>query len=155
MPRFEISTHINQPPDVVHQAFIDPDNAVQWTKDLVKFEVVSGKADQAGAVAHLHYNQKGKSYIMEDVLEYCEPGRKYISRVSGGGLSARVEVTIDAADGGTDITMVWARTGQNLIIKVILWLMRRKIKRGAQEELDTFKELVETHGARFPQELQD
>ncbi|MFC1951084.1 SRPBCC family protein [Chloroflexota bacterium] len=150
MPKFEITTHINQAPEVVHQAFIDPDNALQWTKDLVKFEVVSGNGEEAGAVAHLHYNQKGKSYIMEDVLEYCEPGRKYISCVSGGGLSARVETTIDPADSGTDITMIWAGTGQNLIIKVILWIMRRKIKRGAQEELDTFKNLTETHGSRFP-----
>ena len=150
MPRFEIKTHINQPPEIVHQAFIDPDNSVQWMQDLVKFETIKGKADEAGAVAHLHYSQKGKSYILEDVLEYCESGRKYISRVSGGGLSANVDVSIDPANGGTDITMIWIGIGKNLIIKVILWLMRRKIKRGAQTELETFKRLVEAHGARFP-----
>ena len=150
MPKFHISTHINRPPEVVHQAFIDPDNSVQWMQDLVKFETIRGKADEAGAVAHLHYNQKGKSYILEDVLEYCEPGRKYISQVSGGGLSAHVEISIDPAEGGTDITMIWNGTGKNLIIKVMLWLMRGKIKRGAQAELETFKRLVEAHGAIFP-----
>ncbi len=150
MPKFQISTHINQPPDIVHQAFIDPDNSVQWMQDLVRFETIKGKADEAGSVAHLHYNQKGKSYIMEDVLEYCEPGRKYISRVSGGGISAHVDISIDPSDGGTDITMIWDGTGRNLLIKLILCLMRRKIKRGAQAELETFKRLVEAHGARFP-----
>jgi hypothetical protein len=150
MPKFEISTHINQPSDVVHQAFIDPDNSVQWMQDLVRFETIRGKPDEAGAVAHLHYNQKGKSYILEDVLEYCEPGRKYISRVSGGGLSAHVDISIDPIKGGTDIAMTWDGTGKNLLIKLVLWFMRRKIKRGAQAELETFKRLVEAHGERFP-----
>jgi len=90
MPKFNISVLINQPPDIAHKAFIDPDNSVKWMTNLEWLEIVSGKADEASALAHLHYRQSGHPYIMKDRLDYCEPGRKYISTVSGDALTARV-----------------------------------------------------------------
>jgi hypothetical protein len=45
-----------------------------------KFEVIKGKIGEVGSIAHLHYYEKGRSYIMEDRLKYCEPGKKYVSQ---------------------------------------------------------------------------
>ena len=150
MPEFNISVIIYKPPDIVHKAFINPDNSVKWMTDLERFEVVSGKADQAGAVARLHYKQKGSSYIMEDRLEYCEPGRKYISTVSGDAITARVETTINPSNGVTEITMHWVGKGKLLPVKLMLFFMGDRLVKQAKAELEKFKSLVEAHGTRFP-----
>ncbi|MFW9819972.1 MAG: SRPBCC family protein [Candidatus Thorarchaeota archaeon] len=61
MPKFEITTIINQPREIVWKAFIDPENMLQWMRFLEKVEVIKGELGEIGAVSHLHYVEKGKS----------------------------------------------------------------------------------------------
>lgn len=75
MTKFKISTIINQPSDIVIKALNNPENFPYWTTDLEKFEVIKGRPNEVGSIAHLHYSQKGRSYIMEDKLIHCEPGK--------------------------------------------------------------------------------
>jgi hypothetical protein len=44
--------------------------------NLEKFEVIKGKIGEIGSIARFHYYEKGRSYIVEDRLEYYEPGKK-------------------------------------------------------------------------------
>ena len=127
-----------------------PENAVQWTSDLERFEVVSGGPGEVGAKAHLHYVQNGRPYVMEDVLEEVTPGQYYRSQVSGGGMMARVETWLRPAEGGTDLTIRWAGSGRTLVTRLLLPLLRGTIARRTRTDLESFKTLVETHGARFP-----
>jgi len=150
MPEFNISININSPPNIVHKAFIDPDNSVKWMNDLERFEVVKGKADEAGAIARLHYRQKNGSYIMGDRLEYCEPGRKYVSTVSGDAITARIETTINPTDSGTEIAIHWSGKGKLLPVKLMLFFMGGRLVKQAKAELEKFKNLTEAYGARFP-----
>ena len=68
MAKFKITTNIDQSPNVVWNAFIDPQNMTHWTRYLEKMEVVKGKFGEVGAIAHLHYLEKGRSYVLEDKL---------------------------------------------------------------------------------------
>jgi len=148
---FKIDIIIDQPADIVAQALIEPANAVQWTSDLEKFEVVERKPGETGSIAHLHYRQRGRSYIMQEVLEYAEPGRRYVSRVSGNGIAARVETTIEPINGKTRVTTFWSGTSSSIIFRLLSPLLRGMIIRRARLDLETFKTLVETHGAHFPE----
>ena len=150
MTKFKISMKINQPPNIVAQAFLEPENAVQWTTDLEKFEVVKGKPGEIGSVAHLHYIQRGRSYVMEDVLEYAEPGSKYVSLVSGEGMIAHIETIINPSTQGSDITVSWSGTSDRFYIRLLLPFLKRMIIRRAKADLVIFKNLVETHGVNFP-----
>ena len=94
MTSFKISIVIDQRLDTVDAALMNPDNFVYWTAYLEKFEVIKGGPGEVGSIAQLRYLQKGRSYVMEDKLIYCEPGKKYISKVSGDALSATVETTL-------------------------------------------------------------
>lgn len=149
MVKFEIQIDIKQPPEVVDAALMNPENAVYWTKYLEKFEVVKGKPGEVGAVGRLHYLQKGRRYTMEDVLEYYEPGKKYVSRVSGPAITARVVTTLKVIDGKTRMKIVWKGSPKSFFLKLILPLLKKKITRQAHGELETFKNLIESYGIDF------
>jgi hypothetical protein len=139
MTTFALSTIINQPLDIVIKALLNADNFPFWTTDLVKFEIVKGKPGEVGSIGHLHYSQKGRSYIMEDELIFCEPGRKYISMVSGDFLSATVETSLDSSGAETKMNIVWSGRGEKLILKILLPVIRSKLMKQSKSELEKFK----------------
>ena len=149
MTGFEISVTINKPIDIVAQALNNADNFPYWQTDLERFEVVKGGPNQVGSVGRLHYSQKGRTYVMEDRLIYCEPGRKYVSEVEGDAIFARVETTLQPLDGKTKMVLNWSGKGKVLFLKLFLPFLRGKIVRQAKKELETFKQLVEERGADF------
>ena len=146
-----INLIINQPPNIVWKAFIDPQNMLHWTRYLEKVEVIKGKFGEIGAISHLHYLEKGHPYILEDKLLEYEEGKKIVSQVSGQGMEIIVKNVFKSIPDGTQISMTWKGTGRSLLIRMVLKLMRRKITKQAELELKTFKNLVEIHGSYFPQ----
>ena len=149
MPEFTVSVEIDRPIDIVEQAFFRPDNMPCWTKDLVRVEVVAGKIGEPGSVARLHYVENGRPYVLEDRLLFHEPG-KIVSQVAGSGMLIQVRATMESIGDRTRVNFTWSGKGTAFPLNVILPLMGGKIKRSALEELETFKRLVETHGAVFP-----
>jgi hypothetical protein len=149
MTSFEISTEINKPVDIVTAALNNADNFPYWQNDLERFEVVKGGPDQVGSIGRLHYSQKGRSYIMEDRLIYCEPGKKYVSEVEGDALFARVETTLQSLNDNTKMTLRWSGKGKILFLRLFLPFLRGKIAKQAKKELEMFKQLVEERGANF------
>ncbi len=141
---------IGQPPAVVAAALFDPDNAVQWQSNLEKFEVVWGKAGEAGAKVHLHYSQKGKSHVMEEIWEAVEPGRRYLSRITGEGVTVELERILKTTPQGTQMLVRWSGLGASWWLRLVLRLLRKAIAQRAEFDLLNFKYLVEVHGAKFP-----
>ena len=151
--KFHISVVIDQPIEIVWKAFIKPENMLHWTKYLEKVEVVKGELGEIGALSRLHYLEKGKSYVLEDELMSYEEGRKIGSQVSGQRMLINLETFLDSLNGGTKISMNWDGTSDSFILKLIFKLMRRKMIKQAQSELDHFKSLVEKYGESFPNRL--
>jgi hypothetical protein len=149
MPTIETSIEIARPPETVAEAFLDPVNATYWEKDLKRFEVISRKPGEVGSLAHLHYVQGGRSYVLEDVLEAMVPNRYFRSKVTGAGLEARVETWLREKNGHTVVTMRWAGSGTTWVTRLMLPFMRRALVRQTRSELETFKSLVEARGAHF------
>ena len=153
MAKFSIYMNIIQSPEITWKAYIDPQNMIQWTRYLQKMEVIEGKFGEVGAIAHLHYLEKGRSYILEDKLLSYEEGRRILSQVSGQGMVIEVETIFNPHQNGTSISIKWKGTSKSLIVRFILKLMQRKIAKQAEVELNTFKSLVEAHGANFPKKI--
>ena len=149
MPTIEANVEIAQPPATVAAAFLDPGNAVYWTTDLDRFEVVSREPGEVGSVAHLHYIQDGRPYVLEDVLGEMIPNQYFKSSVTGGGLKAQVETWLEEIDDGTEVKIRWSGSGSTLLMRLLLPFMRGAIQNQTRKELDAFKILVETRGSQF------
>jgi hypothetical protein len=133
----------------VFQAYIDPDNMLKWSTDLVEFKIINGKFGEKGATAHLIYKQKGRIHIMEDRLEYFDSEKKIISSVSGEGLVASVQTIFNSIGKETEIELTWEGKGKNLLLRFLLPFLKGTVKNRAQDELILFKSLVEEHGVKF------
>lgn len=124
MIKFTVQKVINAPTDVVARAMENAENAPLWQTDLERFEVVSGGDGLVGAIGRLHYNQKGRKYVMEDRMLESENGR-------------------------TKMAMKWEGSTKMLALKIVFLFIRSRMVRQAQRELDTFARLVETRGSDF------
>ena len=149
MTQFEVSVVINKPVNIVVDALMNHKNFVYWQTNLEKFEVIKETEEKAGSIAHLHYNENGKKYVMEDKMLHYEPNKKIISQVSGEGISAIVENIIVSNGDKTEITLKWSGRGKVFLVKVLLPLLKGKMIKESTRELETFKHLVETRGSDF------
>ncbi|MBY9007413.1 MAG: SRPBCC family protein [Candidatus Lokiarchaeota archaeon] len=151
MVKFTNSIIINKSLETVWKAYIDPQNMLCWTNNLEKVEVIKGKFGEVGAIAHLHYIEKGRLYILEDKLLDYEFEKKIKSQVKGQGMNIEVQSNFKSQYNDTEISITWDGTSEKFIVKIILNLLQRKIKKQAQAELSLFKKLVETYGINFPE----
>lgn len=149
MAKFEVSIIINKPANIITKALNNPNNAPYWQTNLEKFEVVKGGPNQVGSIGRLHYSQKGSKYVMKDKLLECEPGKRYLSEVSGEALTARVETTLEPENGKTKMTIKWEGKAKALPLKILFLFIKGKMTQQAQKELDAFKRLIENRGIDF------
>ncbi len=149
MPSFTVRTVVCAPVETVVEAMLRAENAPHWTKHLERMEVVERTPGLTGSVSRLHYLENGQRYVMEDRMIDVDPGRRYLSEVSGDVIEARVETLLHPTDTGTEMTMNWAGQAKTQPLKLLMPLLRRRMRRHAQEELEDFARLVETKGADF------
>lgn len=149
MLTIETTVYIARPREVIAEALLNPANAVCWTADLERFEILSGSPGEVGSMARLHYRQHGRPFVMQEVLEEYVPARYFRSRATGGGLRATVETWLWERYGGTELRLRWSGSGSNLLMRLLLPFLRGTISRRAESDLVRFKNLVEAHGACF------
>lgn len=149
MTTYEVSTVINRPVDIVVRALMNPGNFVHWYLGLEKYELVYGKPGEVDSVGRLHYSRNGGSYVVEDRLIYKDPGRKYVSQITGNSLTAKIETTLISEGGMTEVTRSWSGKATSFPLRLLLPFKKGKMMRQSKLELETFRQLVESRGADF------
>jgi hypothetical protein len=144
--KFEVSARIRATADDVAAVLNDAEKAPLWESDLVRMEVVRGASNEVGALARMHYVEKGRAYVMEDELLECDPDRCWRSRVSGNGMSAVVETTLIERGDETDVRMVWDGRPDALVGRLVFPLLKGVIAKRARADLLALKRLVESGG---------
>jgi hypothetical protein len=140
--RVRARARVRAPIDDVAAALNDAELAPRWQRDLERMEVVRGAPNEVGALARLHYVEKGRAYIMEDELLECDPDRRWRSRVSGNGVSAVVETRLTAAGDDTDVDMTWSGRPDALWARPLFYALKPIMRRRMRADLDALARLL-------------
>ena len=151
MPTVGASIRINAPVDVVVAVLLDADKAPLWTSGLDRLELVEGSVGEPGSIGRAHYQEGDRRYVLNDVLEEVDPGRRYVSRISGGGITARVETVLQPmTPGETRLQLRWSGRGTNPVTWLMLPFMRRRMAERMATDLDALRVLAEGPDAGRP-----
>lgn len=144
MPTVASFMDIAAPPEAVAAVLLDPEAAPLWTSGLTRLELVEGKLGEPGSVGRAHYGKGKRSYTFEDHLVSVTRNRRYVSRITGGGLDARMETTLDVIAEGTRMAVEWSGTGTRPFTNMLLPFLGSRIARQAGGDLERLRLLVET-----------
>jgi carbon monoxide dehydrogenase subunit G len=133
-------------PEQIGAVLHDADAAPRWTEGLERMEVTEGEPGVAGSVGLAHYEEGGRRYTMIDRLLEVDPGRYYRSEITGGGLRAIVETTLEPVAHGTRVTISWAGRGTNPVTTLLLAFMGSRVRQRALSDLEALRDLVEGAG---------
>jgi hypothetical protein len=118
------------------------EDAPMWQDGLERMETIRGAHNEVGALARLHYVENGRSYVMQDELLECERDRRWKSRVSGNGMTIVVETTIEDADGGTRLRMVWDGRPDAVWARLAFFLIRPTVRKHLEADLESLRQLI-------------
>ncbi len=139
-----VSIRIGATPEEVSEILLDADRAPEWTSGLERLELVAGEPGAPGAMGIAHYREGRRRYDFEDELVGVDPNRYYVSRITGGGVTATVETTlVPIGECGTRMTLRWAGEGTTPLSRLLLPLARRRIARRAYGDLSALRRLAE------------
>ena len=135
---------IEAPPAAVADVLLDAAAAPLWTSGLRSLELVAGESGRPGSVGRAVYDEGGRTSVFEDRLLEVSPNQRYVSALTGPGLCARIETTLDAVEAETTrVTVRWSGTGTAPMARVALPLLRRRIARRSERDLMALKRLTE------------
>lgn len=145
----ERSEQIDASPEAVTSVLLDAELAPLWTAGLDRLELVSGVPGRVGCVGRAHYRSGRRHHVLTDELLEAVPHRYYRSHITGGGVSVDVETRLKpSSGGGTRLTLHWSGTGTNLVTRLMLPRMRRRISSRVDADLHSLRALVEEREAR-------
>lgn len=127
MTRFQITTTIHQPIDIVATALERPHNTPQWCTFLDRFARAESTTADAPAPDAICYDNDISSAVMV----------------------ARIETMLLRKGNRTQMRLVWSATGHTLWTRIMLTLLRRKMAKAARADLARFRKLAETRGGDF------
>ena len=142
--KFKLEVPINKPRAEVWKAFDNPENMKVWQPSLARFETISGKQGQPGAVSRLTYSEKSREFsLIEKVTGRDEPNRLdgvYENEFADNSISNRF------VEQGTDKTLWVMETEykfKTLVMKIMGPLMKKNLVARTAADMQRFKEMVE------------
>jgi len=144
MPTIETRVDIAAPSESVASVLLDADLAPMWTRGLDRLELIEGAVGEAGSVGLAHYVEGRRKYTLRDRLISATPCRHYVSQITGGGLKATVETSLEPLADGTRMSVRWVGRGTNLITRLTIPLMKPLISKRSEDDLRSLRRLVES-----------
>ena len=144
VPTVETCISISAPPESVASVLLDADLAPMWTRGLERLELVEGAIGEPGSVGVAHYVEGRRRYTLRDRLISVDSCRHYVSEITGGGLEATVETTLEPFADGTLMSVRWVGRGTTFITRVTLPLMKPLITKRSEDDLRSLRRIVES-----------
>jgi hypothetical protein len=143
MAGFTLTEWINESPDVVMAFALDPANAPQIMKNVVKMEQLSPGPLQVGTLYRETRLINGRPTTTHlKVTAYDKASRQYAVTAAQSGLTATYHYTFQPERTGTRITLICETQGQGFK-KLIAPLFARILKKEDSNHLQNLKAAIE------------
>lgn len=136
--RYERSIDITAPPDAVWSVLRDVPAWPRWTESITAAEWVSGNGLVVGARARLTVRGAGKAVW---TVTAVDEGRSFTWESRVGGVRSAASHVIEAAPGGSRVTLAVDLTG--LLATLLRPLVARTTRANLEAEAEGLKKLAE------------
>ena len=142
---FTCTVTINQPRDKVVEYFINPEYLKECQKEFLSKELISGEAQQEGAVAKMYYKMgKGEMVLTETILENKLPdyfyAEYYHKHTDNTMKTSFTEVDTNTTTMTSEIHYTAFR---GFVVKVMAFLFPSFFKKQVQQWLTNLKTFAE------------
>jgi uncharacterized membrane protein len=142
--KIEHSIEIDQPPSVVYDFMMDPENLPLWLTNFVRMEHISGEEGEPGAVSRHIYDEKGRQIEMiETVLtnvENEEMTAVYTSEHFDMNISNYLQ---PSGEKSTRLKVVTEMEMKGFFMKLIGGLFKGQTEKRLKEDLEKLKDAIE------------
>lgn len=142
--QYESKVTVDRPVDRAFIVFIDGSKMDQWLTGFKRIELVSGMPNLPGSVFNLVLEVNGQEVTMkEEVLDF-RWNDLFSVRIQHDFMTIE-NVNEFKADGmKTEITATYRVTGKTIFWRSVLVWGRGKLKKRAQNDLDSLKRVIES-----------
>jgi Polyketide cyclase / dehydrase and lipid transport. len=117
----------------------------EWIKGFKKTELVSGKANNIGAVSNVYIEENGEEMIMKETITAFDVHQKIGMNFHLNIMDMDYEMLFSEKDGQTQIITKSKNKGNNLFGKVITAWMQGGMKTQEDKNLNKLKKVIETN----------
>jgi hypothetical protein len=140
----EHSVVIERPLDEVWSIFDDPARQVEWQKDLVQYEHLSGRGNGKGSVSRLTFERDGGQTVLTATVEERTPPKRFVAVYEGMQLPFKLTSTFTALSDESSEWHAEIEVRLNLLQKALTPVLKGAMSELAQRNGDGFKRYVES-----------
>jgi uncharacterized protein YndB with AHSA1/START domain len=142
--KFTLALPIAKSRTEVWEAFDSPENMKVWQPALIKYENISGKPGQPGAVSKLMYAEgRREFFLMEKVIHRAEPDRFDVVYENDFADNTVNTTFIATSDTETLWKMEVKFKFKTILMKIVGPFAKKSFINRSEREMERFKEFVE------------
>lgn len=140
----EESINIQRPVTEVFEYLSNPDNVTNWSSNILEYKLVSGKADEVGAVLSLTARAAGVRLDGTEELTEYEPNKRMGFRSKESKIDYTRELDFDGTDSGTRVRFLMEAEGGTGLFKFADPIVQKLYARDIRGNLDNAKTILES-----------
>lgn len=142
MAQLAISFVINRPVEEVFAFLSNNENSSKWLSGVIAVKKTSEGPIGVGTTWRVVRTFLGRRMEEEAECTEYEPNRRFATKGKAGPIPAKAQTTFESVEGGTRVDVEFELGG---FFKLVEPLLVKMLKRQAEADLPTLKELMEAH----------
>jgi carbon monoxide dehydrogenase subunit G len=134
---------INRPIEVVFAFIKDINNYANWQTGLIESHVTSDGSVEVGSTYRYVIQMLGRQIQTEGEVITCDPTKGLFFRTTKAPFQATVGYTFEKTNGGTKVTQQIVADIEGFFFSLAQPIVLRTAKRNLENDLHTFKDLLE------------
>lgn len=153
---YENTITIDKPVKEAWAVMADESKLPDWIDGYKRMEHVSGIPNTVGAVSNVYIEDRGEEMIMKETITALQPNKKMAMTFTADFMNMDYEMNLEEKEGKTYIVTKSTTTGNGMISKSMISLMKSAMEAQEDKNLYNLKNVVEANTTNyFPESVVD